>query len=214
MAFHNVRLPVDVERGAVGGPQFKTTVLTLNSGKEKRNIDWARARGIWDISYGMDTKANHEAVVAFFYARRGRGHSFRFKDWTDFEIGVDATDTEQEIGIGDAVVTKFQAVRRYTSSVNFDREVTRLVASNPTPRVFVNNVEQTITTHYTIDVETGIITFVTAPPDTESVGLIAEFDVPVRFEQDNLQLSADRDDLFNVQAINIIELKETLGSLA
>ena len=80
MAFHDVRLDEDIERAAVGGPSFKTSVLQLSSGFEKRNIDWQRARGIWDISYGVDTKTNLEAVVAAFYARQGRAHTFRFKD--------------------------------------------------------------------------------------------------------------------------------------
>ena len=42
MAFHNVQLPEEVERGAQGGPQFKTTVFTLSSGYEKRNVEWER----------------------------------------------------------------------------------------------------------------------------------------------------------------------------
>ncbi len=51
--FHEVRMPIDVERGAVGGPGFKTRVLPLESGFEQRNIDWSDTRGEWDLSYGL-----------------------------------------------------------------------------------------------------------------------------------------------------------------
>lgn len=210
MSFHNVRLPEDVERGASGGPQFMTNVFMLTSGQEKRNIDWSQSRGRWDISYGMDTKANHEAVLAFFFARRGKAYGFRFKDWTDFVVGVDATDTPQEIALGDASQTKFQIVRRYTDGIyTFDRPLTRIVSA--TTRVFLAGVEQM--SGWTVDIETGIITFSTAPSLAESVGVICEFDVPVRFDTDALSLSAVRDDAFSIPAIEIVELKESLGSL-
>jgi uncharacterized protein (TIGR02217 family) len=210
MAFHNVRLPEDIERGALGGPQFDTTVLTLSSGYEKRNINWERTRGRWNIGYGVDSKTNLESVLAFFYARQGKAHTFRFKDWTDYKVGDDATDTPQEISLGNGTDVDFQIVRRYTSgSTNFDRDLTRIV--DGTVRVFVSGVEQTETTDYTVDVDNGIISFLSPPTLGFSIGVICEFDVPVRFDQDTLDLRAFRDDIYSVPEINIIEIKEVLG---
>ncbi len=210
MAFHDVRLDEDIERGAQGGPRFKTTVKTLSSGFEKRNIDWQRTRGRWDISYGLDTKANLEGVLAFFYARQGRAHSFRFKDWTDFQIGVETTDTPQAIGVGDAVVKKFQIVRRYTSgATTFDREITRPTG---TVRVFLDAAEQFA--DFTVDNSTGVVTFTSAPGGGVLPGVICEFDVPVRFDTDQLDLEAFRDDAFSAPELNVLELRETLASLA
>lgn len=211
MSFHDTRLDVDVEKGAVGGPGFKTLVMELSSGYEKRNIDWERSRGRWDLSYGMDTKSNQEAVLAFFYARYGKAYGFRFKDWTDFQIGVSSTDTPQEIGTGDASVKKFQMYRRYVDGAyTFNRPITRVVAG--TTRVFLNSVEQM--SGWTIDVDTGVITFTAAPGMSVSVGAICEFDVPVRFDIDDLQMDAERDDVFAYPSVPIIELKEVLASLA
>lgn len=209
MSFHNVRLPEDVERGARGGPGFNTTILTLSSGFEKRNINWERSRGSWDIGYGLDKKSTLETVLAFYYARRGEAYGFRFKDWTDYQIGDDANDTPQEIGTGDDSETEFQAVRRYTSgSTTFDRAVTRLVSG--TVRVFVSAVEQTVSVDYTVDVDTGVITFTSPPTNGFSVGLICEFDVPVRFDTDKLDLEAIRSDVYSVPEIPLIELREAL----
>ncbi len=210
MTFANVRIPDDIEVGAEGGPRFRTTVLTLSSGFEKRNIDWERSRGLWDIGYGVDKKETLETVLAFFYARQGRANAFRFKDWTDFEIGNNVTDTPQEIAIADGIKKKFQTVRRYVSGpTTFDRAITRLVAG--TPEVFLNSVKQT--SGFTIDIETGIITFTVAPANTVSVGIACEFDNPVRFNQDELDLQAFRSDIFSAPRIELIEIRERLGSL-
>ena len=40
MAFHPVRFPLDVSLGARGGPERKTDVVTLASGREQRNGRW------------------------------------------------------------------------------------------------------------------------------------------------------------------------------
>ncbi len=108
MTFHDTRLPVDIERGALGGPGFKTTISPLGSGKEQRNIDWSRIRSEFDIGYGLMEQnsvlleATIDSLLAFFYAREGRAHTFRFKDWSDFRIGdyLNAAADNQSIGTG------------------------------------------------------------------------------------------------------------------
>ena len=207
VVFHDVRLSVDVERGAKGGPRFSTTIAELSSGREKRNINWSRPRLEWDIGYGIDDKSTHEQVLAFFYARNGRAYGFRFKDWTDYQIGTSSTDTPQEIATADGSTTSFQIVRRYTdSSYQYDRKITRPVSG--TVRVFLDSVEQG--SGWTVDNDTGIITFSVAPtasPD-QSIGVICEFDVPVRFDTDGLDLTAFRDDAFSFEQIMIKEIRE------
>lgn len=212
MTFHDVKLDEDVERGAQGGPGFKTTITTLSSGFEQRNIDWEKARGRWDISYGLDDKTNLETTLAFFYARFARAHTFRFKDWTDFEIGVDATDTEQTIGTGTGSQTQFQASRLYTSGAfNYVRDITKLVSG--TVRVFLDGVEQFA--DFTIDLITGVITFTAgAPAGGVVVGLISEFDVHVRFDIDQLDLRAFFDGNYSMPEIPLIEVRETLVVLS
>jgi uncharacterized protein (TIGR02217 family) len=109
MAFHNTQLPSDIERGAQGGPRFKTTILILGGGLEKRNIDWATTRAEYDISYGIESKADYSDVIEFFYARQGRAHSFRFKDWADFEI------TAQNVMTTDGSTSTVSMFKRYSS---------------------------------------------------------------------------------------------------
>lgn len=200
MAFHDVRLDVDVERGARGGPQFKTTVIGVGSGSEQRNQEWVFARGTWDISYGLQNKVSYSALLDFFMARRGRFHAFRFKDWTDFEAAA------SQLGIGDNVNVDFQLVKLYTDAAStYTRKITRPITS--TIQIFVDAALQTLTTHYTIGA-LGVITFVTAPAPAEVVTATFEFDVPVRFDLDELNIEALWYDAAEFPEINILEIRE------
>lgn len=202
--FDSVRLPEDVERGAKGGPRFKTTVVPLVSGREQRNIDWSLARAAWDIGYGMDNKAYYSTVQDFYYARRGKGRGFRFKDWSDFEC------IDELIGIGDGANLLFQSLKTYGADDDapYIRVLTRLVAGTLVVRV--DGVVKTLTTHYTVAVETGIITFTggNAPANLKEVRIDVEFDVPVRFDTDEFDLTLELADAGEVLSLPIVEIRE------
>lgn len=206
MTFHNVRLPEDVEKGAIGGPGFKTTITELSSGFEKRNIDWERSRGKWDISYGLDQKSNQEATLAFFYARQGRANSFRFKDWTDYQIGDASNTIPQTVDIADGVATQFQLVRAYVSGAfTFNRIITRPVSGTET--IYVDGILEPTAT---LDADTGVITFLSPPANSAVIGAICEFDNPARFDTDQLDLRAERDELYSIPSVMIFEVREVI----
>lgn len=205
MAFHDVRLPEGVERGAEGGPRFRTTLVSIFSGFELRSLNWLQTRGEWDIGYSARSDIlTMREVRDFFYCRRGRAHSFRFKDWSDYIIGDPDTDTDQTIGIGTGALAQFQIEKRYISgSIQFSREITKPVEG--TVRVFLTSVEQF--SGFTVDFTTGIITFDTPPPNTVPVGVICEYDVPVRFESDQLNLQITLENVGSVPRIGLIEVR-------
>jgi uncharacterized protein (TIGR02217 family) len=177
--FHEIRLPDDIERGAVGGPAFKTSSTPLASGHAPVVRHWLQPLGGWDIGYGIQSLADLELVKAFFYCRMGSGFGFRFKDWGDFNI------PQQEIGVGDGVETAFQVFKRYSDgSFFFDRTIYKLVLG--TVRVFVNSVELFDPAGFSVDLNTGIVTLVVAAPAGHLVEVICEFDVPVRLVKDDL----------------------------
>ncbi len=209
MAFNETRLPDDVEKGASGGPGFKTSVTVRSSGKEQRNSEWSTTRGEWDIGYGILTKEDFAVVLAVFYAQRGRLDGFRFKDWSDFELA------DQQIALGDDTTTVFQIFKRYTfGAVNFDRDLTRIITGTIVVRL--DGVLQTDPGDYTIDLDTGLITMVVAPASTGGTGPSSEevlsvecdFEVPVRFDTDTFGITLE---VFNAGAIPnlpIVELKD------
>lgn len=207
MAFHDVRLDDTVARGAVGGPRFNTSISLLASGKEKRNENWEDTRGLWDISYGIRSKALIDVVLAFFYARKGPANSFRFKDWSDYQIGNTSDDTTRQlIGTGDGVATQFQIFKRYTSGAfSHDRVIEKIVAG--TLRVWVNDVEVFSPATWSVDLLTGIITFVSPVTDTHEIEVITEFDVPVRFDADEFAINTLIYNAGSIPALNLVEVK-------
>lgn len=199
-SFHDVRLPVDVERGAKGGPRFKTAIAELQSGFEKRNSDWSEQRCEYDISYGIGTKQAYILTLAFFYARRGRAFGFRFKDWADYQI------TGGVVGIGNGTNKKFQITKTYSDAGgSFVRTIYKPVAG--TLNVYDNGVLKTLTTDYTIDYTTGIISFVTAPVNTHAISVDVQFDVPVRFDTDAMDVSMEWVNAGQVSSIPLVELR-------
>ena len=79
------RFPDNISRGARGGPERRTQIVELASGDEERNASWANSRRRYDVAYGIRRADDLAAVVAFFEARNGRLHGFRYKDWADYK---------------------------------------------------------------------------------------------------------------------------------
>jgi len=81
--FHEVRFPDNIAFGATGGPEFATTVVVTGPGHEQWNVNWAEARGRWNVGSGLKNQQQLDELIAFFRARKGRAYGFRFEDWTD-----------------------------------------------------------------------------------------------------------------------------------
>ncbi|MET4130088.1 DUF2460 domain-containing protein [Roseovarius sp. MBR-6] len=162
MAFHEVRFPDNISRGARGGPERRTQIVELASGDEKRNASWANSRRRYDVAYGIRRADDLAAVVAFFEARNGRLHGFRFKDWGDHKSCLPSgtpSPTDQTIGTGDGTTTAFQLVKRYTSGAqSWTRAIAKPVAG--TVRIAISGVEQP--SGWSVDTATGVVTFGTA----------------------------------------------------
>ena len=65
MAFHEVQFPDNISRGARGGPQRRTQIVELASGREERNASWSASRRRYDVSYGVRRADDLHAVVGF-----------------------------------------------------------------------------------------------------------------------------------------------------
>ncbi len=117
--FHDVRFPDAIARGATGGPEYSTDIVSVASGYEQRNVNWTAARARYDIGTGIRTREQMAEVIAFFRARKGRAYGFRFRDWTDFEAVGQAM-----LATADPLV--WQLVRRYPSGPSEDvRKITK-----------------------------------------------------------------------------------------
>ena len=211
MAFHEVQFPPTISYGAVGGPGFHTTVLTLASGFEKRNIDWSRARAQYDVAHGVKTQAELNLLLKFFVARRGKAYGFRFKDWSDFRVPYWETtpgdkDALQVIGLTDSGTTsQLQVFKTYSDiAAEYDRPLYKLVTG--TFSLYSNG---TVTTDYTVDLDTGIVTLGATLKATTGhvIACSSEFDVPVRFDTDDMKVTIADFDNFSWGQIPLVELR-------
>ena len=209
MAFHNERFPANLSFGAIGGPERRTEVVTLANGFEERNTPWAHSRRRYDAGMGLRSLDDLEDLIAFFEAREGQMHGFRWKDWGDFKsckpsASQDALD--QLIFVGDEITTQIQLTKAYVSgSQPYLRPVTKPVVG--TVRVAVGGIVLQETIDFDIDHETGVVTFNHPPDIAAEVRAGFEFDVPVRFDSDNIQTSVASFQAGQAPSVPVIEVR-------
>jgi uncharacterized protein (TIGR02217 family) len=155
-AVHEVLFPLDIALKSAGGPERRTEIVTLGSGREERNARWAHSRR-YDAGYGVRTFAALSTVVAFFEERRGRLYGFRWRDRLDHSsAGAGAPGPlDQTLGTGDGVQTTFALVKTYSGvHAPYQRPIAKPVAGSV--RVSVDGVEQTEGVDFVCDPSTGI----------------------------------------------------------
>ena len=211
MAFHEVRFPLDISRGAEGGPERRTDVVVLGSGAEERNSRWANSRRSWNAGYGIHTLDALHAIIAFFEERRGRLHGFRWRDVGDWKsCAPQATPSalDQRIGNGNGTTAAFQLVKTYGSTfAPWTRSIAKPVAG--TVLIAVAGVAKTAGTHFAVDTSTGIVTFLSGQIPAAGAAVTAgfEFDCPVRFDTDKLEVNVQGLKHGAIPHIPIIEIR-------
>jgi uncharacterized protein (TIGR02217 family) len=208
--FHEVRFPLDVSLGSRGGPQRRTDIVTLASGREHRNARLAHSRRRYDAGLGVRTLDALHAVVAFFEERRGRLYGFRFRDrvdWKSCAPSLAPSPADQRIGTGDGTTATFQLVKTYGAAhAPYVRPIAKLVAG--TVRIAVDGVELEAGADFACDTATGIVSFVAAALPAPSAVVTAgfEFDVPVRFDTDDLEIDLSAFAAGEVPKIPLVEI--------
>ncbi len=209
MGFHEVRFPASLSFGSQGGPERRTDIVTLANGHEERNTPWSHSRRRYDAGVGLRSLDDLEALIAFFEARQGQLHGFRWKDWSDFKSCrsssvVSAED--QSLGMGDAVTASFALAKRYVSGDQaYVRPVTKPVAGSV--RVAVAGLPQVENADFTVDASSGVVTFVEPPARGAWVTAGFEFDVPVRFDTDRIQVSMASFQTGDVPSVPVVEVR-------
>lgn len=164
---------IDVERTAL----YDTTVQRESSGRELRVSRQSAARYRYSISYDFlrqDFSGGDEFATLsnFFATHRGGWDSFLFSD------PKEAIYSGAFLGTGDGTTTVFYAR---------DSSLDRIAAFNGSPAIYVAGALRTLTTHYTQDLATGRITFVTAPTAGQALTWDGSFYRRVRFDGDSLR---------------------------
>lgn len=207
--FHEIRFPANLSFGSIGGPERRTEIVTLTNGHEERNTPWAHSRRRYDAGLGLRALDDIQALIAFFEARGGQLHGFRWKDWADYKSGAPSAAhhfQDQIIGTGDGRRTAFQLTKRYRSGPSsYARPVVKPVQGSVL--VGVGSDEVFEGTDFSVDTATGIVTFAAAPGQGAVVTAGFEFDVPVRFDTDRIAVSVSSFQAGDMPRVPVIEVR-------
>ena len=200
--FHEVRFPLDVSLRA-------SEIVALASGREHRNSRFADSRRRYDAGLGVRTLDALHAVLAFFEERRGRLVGFRFRDRVDHRSGLPSAPpapTDQWLGTGDGAADTFALAKTYGGAfAPYRRPIAKPVAG--TVRVAVAGVE-VAPGGFALDPATGLVALAPGhvPPPGAAVTAGFEFDVPVRFDTDDLTVDLAAFEAGEVPRIPLIEI--------
>ncbi len=198
--FHEASLPIPLALAASGGPERRVEVVPLAGGGEAGNAVWSGSRRRWDVGSAVTDFTTLQALIAFFEARGGRLHGFRFRDRLDDRSGppgAAVTPLDQVIAAGDGETASFALLKAYG---DWQRRIWKPVAGSV--RVAVDGTEVAAS----VDSATGIVTLVEAPDEGAAVTAGFVFDCPVRFDTDRLVVNLEAFGAGRVIRVPLVEL--------
>ena len=205
--FHDVVFPIAVSFGATGGAERRNEVVTLMSGRETRNARFAHSLRRYDAGTGLTSTDDLYDVLAFFEARRGSLHAFRFRDPFDMSStrpGHSVAALDQAIATGDGEAAVFQLVKVYGEGDDaYRRPITRPVAGSVI--VAVDGVVLDAG-DFEADAATGEVTLVAPPANGAAISAGYEFHVPVRFDTDRIEASLATFKAGHIPTIPLVEV--------
>lgn len=205
--FDNVLYPFALGRSASVAPEFSTSIAVTASGHERRNSLWADARLHFDVGPGIRSEPELSELIAFFRARRGPARGFRIMDpFDNSSNGMTSAPTmlDQLIGVGDGLVADFQLIKSYGGAEPQVRPITR-----PRPETVMVSIGGVASTAWTLG-ERGMLRLLAAPPAGAEVRAGFRFDVPVRFAEDRLDVSAVNFAAGEAPSVPLIEIREAV----
>lgn len=153
-----------------------------------------------------DPLSDFRAIVAMYRAHFGSIYPFRFRDWSDYIA------TNHVFANGTGSQTNFQLAMIYDPSLillgvqgalRYVRNIT--LPNLSTVTIKVNGVLQATPANYSISAA-GVVTFVSAPAAASDIAWSGQFDVPVRFDTDQLPVVTEESDLASIRSIPIREV--------
>jgi len=194
--FLEQRFPTNISIGMRGGPEFSTFIAESSAGYEIRNVNWFEARNKYEITKAITNEKDREQILAFFRLTKGKAIGFRFKDHSDFKV------QNQSLFEGDGQTNSFQLFKLYELGTDYyKRIITKPVKGTFSIAVCKPNIG------YSVDFTSGIIRFSENLPKGCKVIASFEFDVPVRFNSDYLELINHHQKIYSIDRLELIEIK-------
>jgi len=209
-SFHEIRFPVRIAFGAAITPERRTEIVTLGSGFEERNTRWAHSRRQYDAGQGVRTIDDLHDIVDFFEERRGALYGFRWHDRIDNKSCAPSkavTAFDQLLGEGDGVRDTFQLIKTYGElHAPYKRPIQKPLVG--TVQIALDDRPLQEGVDFSVDETTGLIAFLNGPP-APGKGITAgfEFDVPVRFASDRLDINLSTFRAGDIPSIPLVEIR-------
>lgn len=179
--------------GWEGGPEFRTRIVEMANGRERRNADWAQARHRYVAPFLNISRDAYRLIKQMHLVCRGQLNCFRFRDELDYQ------SANEIFAVADGVQTVFQLAKVSTiDGISYVRNVYAPLAG-----VTVTDNNSPVTP--TIDYDRGTVTFAAPPTNNHVLRWTGEFDVWVRFTQDYLPFTLDNPNATNGQ-VDLIEM--------
>ncbi|MBC7279850.1 DUF2460 domain-containing protein [Hoeflea sp.] len=208
--FHEIRFPLRLSLGASGGPGRRTDIVALSNGGETRNARWADARRRYDAGTGLRGLEDLYELTAFFEARRGQLYGFRFRDPVDHASappGQAIRATDQLIGTGDGVQSVFALAKTYADAGGATvRRIEKPLVGSVVVAVGGVTLDPD---DYAVDSATGLVTIIAGmvPAPGAQVTAGFEFDIPVRFDTDRIEISLAAFKAGSAPSVPLMEIK-------
>ncbi|MBT9158790.1 MAG: hypothetical protein DDT26_00037 [Dehalococcoidia bacterium] len=130
MAFINAVLDDEVAYGFEGGPEYLTGEVGLENGLSFRDSAWEYPRHRYSARFDNLSDVARSGIIKVFHAVKGKRHSFKFKDWNDYEA------VEEPLAVPasyDATLLAVQLYKTYTFGSAFTiRPIQALVPGRST----------------------------------------------------------------------------------
>ena len=186
-------------------PIFQTRIQRAVSGRELRALDYPNP--LWQFTLAFAFLRDNAAagydelrtLLGFFMLCQGAYGTFLFDDPTDDQV------TGQAIGTGNASQTAFQLVRTIGSSLPGGGFSEPIVAPNAVSAVYFNGVVQSPSS-YSVDANTGLVTFTTAPGSGAAITADFTYYFRCRFAEDSYDFENFMHQLWQLKKLSFISV--------
>jgi len=211
MAFLEERISVNIQHGFSYEDDFNVQITRTASGQEYRHLVHPIPLRVFTIHYIADRPTIWTDIYNLYHRAYGKYAGFRAKVLDDFTTNSNVlAPTHLDQNMVQLTTTTFQIVKQYGSGGTPlgiglpKRTIYKPVAGTLKVGISgVNTLFNDVTHPWSVNLNTGIVTFTTPPLVIPTCG--CEFDLPVRFNS-NVSLRQDNGwrDTSDIQLIELL----------
>jgi len=187
-------------------PTFQTRIQRAASGRELRALDYPYP--LWQFTLVFDLLRDNPAagydelrtLMGFFMLCQGAFGTFLFRDPSDDRVAG------QQIGVGNASTTVFQLQRAMGTTLPGDGFQEPILAPNVVSAVYLNGITQSQAS-YSVDPNTGLVTFVTAPASGLIISADFSYYFRCRFVEDSYVFENFMFQLWQLKKLTFISVR-------